>query len=172
MNAGQSVSRRTFITWYMAALVTAITAAIVAPLLIYIWPPAPPGTKQTSITVKLKQAFSSVAEAAAVQFQAPQNAAFVMADGGGDNAKGDVAFAGYYVKAAGKEYVFAINCSHLGCSIGFNPGEKRFECPCHGSRFNLDGSVQKGPAQAPLSHLTYKKQGNDTLAIEGMTFQS
>ncbi len=172
MNVGQNVSRRTFITWYMAALITAITAAVVAPLLIFVWPPAPPGTKQGSITVKLKQAFSKVADDTAVQFPAPPNAAFIMADGGGDNAKGDVAFAGYYVKAAGKEYVFAINCSHLGCSIGFNPGAKRFECPCHGSRFNLDGSVQKGPAQAPLSHLSYKKQGDETLAIDGITMQS
>src|SRR5437588_11351835 len=101
MNAGQSVSRRTFITWYMAALVTAITAAIVAPLLIYIWPPTPPGTKHTSITVKLNQAFSSVGEATPVQFQALQNAAFVMADLAGDYAKCDVAFARHYVKTVG-----------------------------------------------------------------------
>jgi len=42
------------------------------------------------------------------------------------------------------------NCTHLGCRVGFNPFAQQIECPCHGSRFALDGDVTTGPATRPL----------------------
>ncbi|RDX73111.1 Cytochrome b6-f complex iron-sulfur subunit, chloroplastic [Mucuna pruriens] len=46
---------------------------------------------------------------------------------------------------------YAINavCTHLGCVVPWNTAEKKFICPCHGSQYNDQGRVVRGPA--PLS---------------------
>ena len=44
-------------------------------------------------------------------------------------------------------------CTHLGCLVHFNDGEVAWECPCHGSRFGVDGSVLQGPANRPLERI-------------------
>jgi nitrite reductase/ring-hydroxylating ferredoxin subunit len=42
-------------------------------------------------------------------------------------------------------------CTHSGCAIGnYDVANKRFQCPCHGSRFAADGSVLRGPAPRSL----------------------
>lgn len=37
-------------------------------------------------------------------------------------------------------------CTHLGCVVPFNTAEKKFICPCHGSQYNDQGRVVRGPA--------------------------
>merc|ERR1719199_449543 len=46
---------------------------------------------------------------------------------------------------------FAINavCTHLGCVVPWNLAQLKYICPCHGSQYNADGKVIRGPA--PLS---------------------
>ncbi|MBG0833169.1 FAD-dependent oxidoreductase [Planomonospora sp. ID67723] len=50
----------------------------------------------------------------------------------------------------GRVHAVSAICTHLGCVVGFNDAEHTWECPCHGSRFGVDGSVLQGPATKPL----------------------
>ncbi len=55
-----------------------------------------------------------------------------------------------YVDEDGTSHAVSPTCTHLGCLVSFNGVEKAWECPCHGSRFDLDGAVLQGPATRPL----------------------
>jgi len=134
--------------------------AIVAPILIFIYPPQGQ-SKTKDTTIKLDKSLDSLANNEAIKFQSPAETGFIMKDGGGDNAPGKVAFSAYAVKdASGTVNVFAVNCSHLGCSVEFSADAKLFKCPCHGSQFSVDGTVVHGPAAFPLSHLEWKPGAN------------
>ena len=42
-------------------------------------------------------------------------------------------------------------CTHQQCTVGYNAGNNDFECPCHGSKYNITGAVTQGPAPAALT---------------------
>ncbi|GAB3169613.1 FAD-dependent oxidoreductase [Telluribacter humicola] len=43
-------------------------------------------------------------------------------------------------------HVCSAICPHLLCAVNWNNAEKTWDCPCHGSRFMIDGTVIEGPA--------------------------
>lgn len=56
-----------------------------------------------------------------------------------------------YRDESGKLHTVSPTCTHLGCQVTWNTAERSWDCPCHGSRFDVDGKVLQGPAIKPLS---------------------
>jgi len=50
----------------------------------------------------------------------------------------------------GTPHACSATCPHMGCVVRWNPGEKTWDCPCHGSRYTRDGKVAHGPATSDL----------------------
>ncbi|HUR08702.1 MAG TPA: FAD-dependent oxidoreductase [Nonomuraea sp.] len=57
---------------------------------------------------------------------------------------------GVYRDDDGVAHKVSMRCTHLGCLLRFNAAETSWDCPCHGSRFDVDGEVLEGPAVHPL----------------------
>jgi glycine/D-amino acid oxidase-like deaminating enzyme/nitrite reductase/ring-hydroxylating ferredoxin subunit len=57
---------------------------------------------------------------------------------------------GVYRDDDGVAHGVSLRCTHLGCLLHFNAAERSWDCPCHGSRFDVDGGVLAGPATEPL----------------------
>lgn len=57
---------------------------------------------------------------------------------------------GLYKQEDGTVYAVRTRCPHLGCQLEWNPDEKSWDCPCHGSRFDYTGKWLNGPAQEDL----------------------
>lgn len=58
---------------------------------------------------------------------------------------------GVYRDGAGVAHAVSLRCTHLGCLLHFNAAERSWDCPCHGSRFDIEGVVLAGPATEPLA---------------------
>jgi Rieske Fe-S protein len=52
--------------------------------------------------------------------------------------------------ARGQLHLVSGHCTHLGCHVHWNNADRTWDCECHGSTFEPDGSVIHGPAVAPL----------------------
>ena len=61
--------------------------------------------------------------------------------------------------------VFSPICPHLGCGYRWDGGDRLFKCPCHGSVYDLKGTVQAGPAPRPLDTLTVKVENGELMVI-------
>ncbi len=151
----QRTNRRNFMVWYLGGLLGAIGLAGLAPLLVYIVPGAG-ANKFLDLPINLDKPLDQLQDGQGVSFDAPAGKGFVMADGGGDNHAGKIAFKGFAIKLGGNVALLSATCSHLGCSVSLNEGQG-FSCPCHGSVFALNGDVKRGPATSALSHYSWKK---------------
>jgi hypothetical protein len=56
-------------------------------------------------------------------------------------------------KGKGMLHKVSPTCSHVNCVVHWNSLEHCWDCPCHGSRFGVDGSVLKAPASSPLKRI-------------------
>jgi cytochrome b6-f complex iron-sulfur subunit len=69
------------------------------------------------------------------------------------------------INSGGTYIALSSVCTHQGCQITYNPSAGNLPCNCHGSLFNLSGSVLNGPADAPLATYPVTENG-DVLEID------
>jgi Rieske Fe-S protein len=58
---------------------------------------------------------------------------------------------------------FSSVCTHAGCNVS-EVTDGKIVCPCHGSKFNLDGTVAQGPAKTPLDTKAISVKGDSIVA--------
>lgn len=72
----------------------------------------------------------------------------------------------YVIGAAAGIYALSAVCTHLGCITRHLSDEGVIACPCHGSRFDLEGNVVHGPAPRPLSWIEVRVDAVGNLVVD------
>ncbi|UZQ55371.1 cytochrome b6-f complex iron-sulfur subunit [Trichothermofontia sichuanensis B231] len=151
-----SMGRRQFMNLLTFGTATGVALGALYPVVKFFIPPATGGTGGGVIA---KDELGK--DVVASQFIASHNA--------GDRAlvqglKGDPT---YLVITEDKSLAFyGLNaiCTHLGCVVPWNASENKFICPCHGSQYNSEGKVVRGPAPLSLA-LVHTEVIDDRIAI-------
>jgi cytochrome b6-f complex iron-sulfur subunit len=68
----------------------------------------------------------------------------------------------------GQSQIFALRaaCTHLGCITIWQSQERRFQCPCHGSSFAIDGANIEGPAPRTLERVAIRLADDGQIEID------
>jgi cytochrome b6-f complex iron-sulfur subunit len=72
----------------------------------------------------------------------------------------------YIVRTAQGFYAVSAVCTHLGCITQWKPEDNLIECPCHGSKFQSNGTVVAGPAPGPLPHFAISLTTDGELSVD------
>lgn len=70
------------------------------------------------------------------------------------------------IRTAESIRAFSLICTHLGCTVQWQEGEKKFYCPCHEGYFDQFGEVVAGPPPAPLEQFPVTVDGDRVIVGE------
>ena len=137
------ISRRRLIAYVWIVAGTIILGELIGGVFAFLWP-RKKGGKEEKIFVAGKVSDFKIGEVAAFR----KEKTFVLRLEGGFLAISSV-------------------CTHLHCIVNWNELTKRFECPCHGAKFNKEGEVLEGPPPRPLDiHKIEVAAGNVVIDTE------
>ena len=135
-----SLSRRSFLNRVLAGGAAIFSAYVIYPVIKYLVPPAVPLGVQSKVQV------------ATVDELKPNSAKFFRF----------LDRPAVLVRLPNGDYeALSAKCTHLGCTVAFKPANDIFYCNCHGSEFNIDGNVLRGPAELPLPRYVVSISGKD-----------
>ena len=72
----------------------------------------------------------------------------------------------YIVRTDQGFYAVSAVCTHLGCITQWKPELDQIACPCHGSKFRIDGTKIEGPAPRPLPHFSISLTADGELQVD------
>jgi len=153
--------RRSFFLWLIAVGAAAMTTLLSAPLVRYVFYPV--FAKTTSVSwsnLGKKSKFLSITTPVKQVVEIKQI----------DGWREEISRKPVYItKGNSKEsldgvQVLSAVCPHLGCEVPWNEAEGKFMCPCHGSVFSPDGSLELGPAERGMDTLPLKAENDDLMA--------
>lgn len=65
-----------------------------------------------------------------------------------------------YRDEGGSLVALSPKCTHMGCTVDWNDADRTWDCPCHGSRYGVEGQVLRGPAAKPLTRVEIDAKGS------------
>jgi len=135
-------TRRSYYAALTCALGSLLGFALGAPAAIYLF--VDPRTK------KRKETFVEVSNLSQLQVGRPRRVSFERTRIDGWRTFQEKAVAWVVRSGDGKVEAYSPQCTHLGCAYHWEEETNQFVCPCHASRFSIDGRVLGGPAARPL----------------------
>ena len=73
----------------------------------------------------------------------------------------------YITRVKGELFALSQSCPHLGCTVPFCEASGQFECPCHGSKYNLAGEWLEGPSPHGMNRHPLVTDGNRIVVDTG-----
>jgi Rieske Fe-S protein len=67
------------------------------------------------------------------------------------------------IRSQGRFLALSLVCTHLGCTV--DESREGFACPCHGSLFDRQGGLLRGPASRPLRRLRLETDATGNLVL-------
>lgn len=141
--------RRGFISATISTLGAAIISAIGVPTCLYLFFPA---------RNQRRNQWVDAGDVSQIGEKTPQQLTFRQFRRDGWKVQTEQASA-WVVKNAKQVTAFGPACPHLGCAYHWDKSRDEFLCPCHGSRFSIDGKVLTGPSARPLDRYEIQVEG-------------
>jgi cytochrome b6-f complex iron-sulfur subunit len=136
-----SISRRQLLNFLTGAVVATTVGATLYPLGKYFLPPA---ETTEGGAILAKDILGNLIPASQILAEPPGTRALVA------GLAGEPTYLTIQENGSLNPIGIVDNCTHLGCTFPWNGVDQQFQCPCHGSRYDSDGSVLRGPAPLPL----------------------